>query len=57
MKLEEQTRSSGMEAAACEGTQVRPVTLPGDARLPDGTGALCRFSLGIKKGAPVLGTP
>ena len=31
-------------AFACAGTRVRPVTLPGDARLPDGTGALCRFT-------------
>lgn len=38
MKLEEQTRSSGMEASVRDGTQVRPVTLPGLARLPDGTG-------------------
>lgn len=35
----------------------RSVTLPGDARLPDGTEALCRFTRGIKKRRPRLGTP
>ncbi len=47
----------GREASARDGTQVRSVTLPGDARLPDGTEALCRFTQGIKKRRPRLGTP
>ncbi len=46
-----------MEASARDGTQAKPVTLPGDARLPDGTEALCRFTRGIKKRRPRLGTP
>lgn len=53
----EQPRSSGMEASARDGTQARPVALPGDACLPDGTEALCRFTRGIKKRRPRLGTP
>jgi len=47
----------GREASARDGTQARPVALPGDACLPDGTEALCRFTRGIKKRRPRLGTP
>ena len=47
----------GREASARDGTQARLVALPGDACLPDGTEVLCRFTQGIKKRRPRLGTP